>query len=96
VGPVWRGGKRDEPELLARCYRRSLDLARDQGLLSIAFPSISTGAYGYPLEEAAVVAQSTVRRFLEEEALPEQVVFCCFSDTDREVYERVADRFLDS
>jgi O-acetyl-ADP-ribose deacetylase (regulator of RNase III) len=96
VGPVWRGGGADEAELLASCYRRSLGLARDQGLRSIAFPSISTGAYGYPIEEAAVVAQSTVRRFLEEEALPEQVVFCCFSDADREVYERVAARFLSS
>ncbi|HEY7816835.1 MAG TPA: O-acetyl-ADP-ribose deacetylase [Vicinamibacteria bacterium] len=94
VGPVWRGGKEDEPELLASCYRRSLGLARDQGVLSIAFPSISTGAYGYPIAEAAVVAQSTVRSFLEEETLPEHVVFCCFSDADLEVYQKVAARLL--
>jgi O-acetyl-ADP-ribose deacetylase (regulator of RNase III) len=96
VGPVWRGGEGDERELLESCYRQSLGLARDHGVRSIAFPSISTGAYGYPLQEAAVVAQSTVRGFLEEEPLPEQVVFSCFSDEDRKVYERVAARLLSS
>jgi O-acetyl-ADP-ribose deacetylase (regulator of RNase III) len=94
VGPVWHGGNRGEPELLASCYRRSLELARDHGLSSIAFPSISTGAYGYPVEQAAAVAQSTVRAFLEANALPETVLFCCFSDSDRSVYERVAARVL--
>jgi O-acetyl-ADP-ribose deacetylase (regulator of RNase III) len=90
VGPVWHGGEGNEPELLASCYRKSLGLARDHRLVSIAFPSISTGAYGYPIEEAARVAQTAVRDFLATEALPERVVFCCFSDSDRAVYERVA------
>jgi O-acetyl-ADP-ribose deacetylase (regulator of RNase III) len=94
VGPVWRGGDRREAELLASCYRESLALARDHGVVSIAFPSISTGAYGYPIEEAARVAQATVKDFLAKEALPERVVFCCFSDSDREAYERVAARVL--
>ncbi len=94
VGPVWHGGDRGEPALLATCYRRALELARDHGLSSIAFPSISTGAYGYPIEEAAAVAQSTVRSFVEASPLPEKVLFCCFSEIDREIYERVAEREL--
>ncbi|MGH9336482.1 MAG: O-acetyl-ADP-ribose deacetylase, partial [Vicinamibacteria bacterium] len=79
VGPVWHGGDRGEGGLLASCYGTSLVLARDHRLASIAFPSISTGAYGYPIELAAVVAQRAVREFLEAEPLPERVVFCCFS-----------------
>lgn len=90
VGPVWRGGEEGEPELLASCYRNALDLARGAELDSIAFPSISTGVYGYPVEEAAVIAQSTVREWLTRHDLPERVVFCCFSEPDRETYERVA------
>jgi len=94
VGPVWHGGDRCEPELLASCYERSLGLARDHGLASIAFPSISTGAFGYPIELAAAVAQSTVRTFLEESAVPALVIFCCFSESDRLVYRNVARREL--
>jgi O-acetyl-ADP-ribose deacetylase (regulator of RNase III) len=94
VGPVWHGGKKREPELLRSCYERSLELARDHDLRSIAFPSISTGAYGYPIDKAAVQALSAVRRFLEENALPEKVVFCCFSESDRETYEKVAEHEL--
>ena len=94
VGPVWHGGDRGEPALLASCYRRALELARDHGLSSVAFPSISTGAYGYPIEQAAAVAQSTVRSFIEASALPEKILFCCFSELDREIYERVAEREL--
>lgn len=94
VGPVWHGGTKGEPELLRSCYERSLQLARDHELRSIAFPSISTGAYRYPIEKAAAVAQSAVRRFLEENALPEKVVFCCFSASDRETYERMAEHEL--
>ncbi len=94
VGPVWHGGGRREPELLASCYEKSLALARDQGLASIAFPSIATGAFGYPIELAAAVAQSTVRVFLEKNALPERVIFCCFSESDRRVYAEVARREL--
>ena len=94
VGPVWHGGGRREPELLASCYEKSLALARDHDLASIAFPSISTGAFGYPIELAAAVAQSTVKAFLEKNPLPERVVFCCFSESDRLVYLEVARREL--
>ncbi|HXV62727.1 MAG TPA: O-acetyl-ADP-ribose deacetylase [Vicinamibacteria bacterium] len=90
VGPVWRGGNNREPALLASCYEQSLRLARDMSLESVAFPSISTGAYGFPIERAAPIAQSTVRSWLESNALPLKVVFCCFSDSDRILYEHIA------
>ncbi|MFQ5789192.1 MAG: O-acetyl-ADP-ribose deacetylase [Acidobacteriota bacterium] len=94
VGPVWHGGNRGEPELLASCYRRSLELAREHHLESIAFPSISTGAYGYPIERAASVAQSTVRSWLENDTSLKRVIFCCFAKSDLDVYERVAEQSL--
>lgn len=76
VGPVWQGGSRNEDELLARCYRNSLALARDRGLKSIAFPAISTGIFGFPAERAARIALDEVRRW--RHALPETVVFVLF------------------
>ncbi len=94
VGPIWSGGKRRERELLVSCYEQSLGLASQNKLRSIAFPSISTGAYRYPIEQAAEVAQTTVREWLEAHELPERVVFCCFSESDREVYTRIAERAL--
>ena len=94
VGPVWYGGERGEPELLTSCYRNALSLALSYTLSSIAFPCISTGVYGYPIESAAVVAQSTVRRWLVANEVPGRVVLCCFSDADRDVYERVAEAEL--
>jgi O-acetyl-ADP-ribose deacetylase len=94
VGPVWHGGTRGEPALLASCYERSLTLARDNGLASIAFPAISTGVFGYPIELAAAVAQSTVRTFLEANSVPGLVIFCCFSEADRLTYVDVARREL--
>jgi O-acetyl-ADP-ribose deacetylase (regulator of RNase III) len=86
VGPVWRGGGEGEPDLLASCYRRSLMLADDQGLDSIAFPAISTGVYGYPPGLAARVAVEAVRDALDGPGSIERVVFCCFSDTDLALY----------
>jgi O-acetyl-ADP-ribose deacetylase (regulator of RNase III) len=75
---VWRGGDRGEAELLASCYRRSLELAVAHQLASIAFPMISTGAYGYPMDEAAAVAVATVRAFLAANGAPARVLLCAF------------------
>ena len=89
VGPVWHGGGRGEAELLASCYRRSLELASEAGARSIAFHSISTGVYGYPVEQAAKIAVSTVREELVKYPGIEEVLFCCFSEGDRAVYEEL-------
>lgn len=88
VGPVWHGGDQREPELLASCYRRSLALAAERDVRTIAFPGISTGVYGYPVELAAKVATETVRAEFDERELPQEVIFCCFSAEDLNVYER--------
>ena len=90
VGPVWHGGRADEPQLLASCYSRALELAAGVSAKSIAFPAISTGVYRYPMEQATRIAIETAKRFLESSPLPERVVFCCFSDSDAETYRRVA------
>lgn len=89
VGPVWRGGSAGEAELLASCYRRSLQLAAAERLRSIAFPSISTGVYGYPIEAAAALAVATVRSVTSDAGGLEEVVFCCFSAADLAVYQRL-------
>ena len=91
VGPVWSGGQAGEDEALASCYRTSLRLADAHGLRSVAFPAISTGVYRFPLERATRIAVAEVRRALAAPTRLEQVVFCCFSDADRETYERVLD-----
>ena len=85
VGPVWRGGGNGEPELLASCYRRSLEVARDNGVRSIAFPAISCGIYGYPIEEAAKIAVSTVT--IAADGF-ECVTFACFGDEVYDAYRR--------
>ena len=87
VGPVWRGGKEGEPELLASCYRTSLALCVRHGIRTVAFPAISCGIYGYPVEEAARIAVAEVRRHLETNDLPEAVTFVCFSDDVLAAYE---------
>ena len=86
VGPRWRGGKHGEPELLAGCYRRSIELAHAHDLKSIAFPAISCGIYGYPLELAAPVAVGTVAQALRKAPGVEQVLFVCFADDVKEAY----------
>ena len=88
-GPVYRDGKHGEPELLASCYRRSLALAAEKGAKSIAFPCISTGVYGYPAEPAAKIAIQAVRAALQGVSSGFEVVFCCFSATDRKLYEQL-------
>lgn len=89
VGPVWQDGTRGEPALLASCYERSIELAVRHGVRTLAFPGISTGAYGYPTDLAAGIAVNTVRSSLARETTVEQVVFCCFSAEDLRVYERL-------
>ena len=89
VGPVWRGGVNGEPELLASCYRRCLELAATKGVASLAFPSISTGLYGYPIELAATIAVATVRSSLKNAPGLQEVIFCCFSPGDLQVYKSV-------
>ena len=87
VGPVWRGGSNGEPELLASCYRQSLLVAANHPITSIAFPSISTGIYGYPIDLAAKVAFDTVSSLAAEIGGIKEIVFCCFSAGDLAVYE---------
>jgi O-acetyl-ADP-ribose deacetylase (regulator of RNase III) len=89
VGPVWRGGLNNESQLLASCYKHSIHLAAKNGAVSVAFPSISTGIYGYPIELAAKIAITTIRSELKELKDIKEVVFCCFSLSDLQVYEAV-------
>ncbi|MBI5783528.1 MAG: O-acetyl-ADP-ribose deacetylase [Gammaproteobacteria bacterium] len=86
VGPVWNGGNSNEPTLLANCYRNSLELALKNSVKTIAFPSISTGAYGYPKEEAAKIAVSVMREYEEKF---DEIIACCFSAGDKSLYEKV-------
>lgn len=88
VGPIWRGGHADEDRLLASCYRNSLQIAVEHGIQTIAFPSISTGIYGFPIERACPLALNTVHAFLQQDTRIERVVFVCFSQYDYQVYQR--------
>jgi O-acetyl-ADP-ribose deacetylase (regulator of RNase III) len=89
VGPVWSGGRRGEPDLLGRCYVNALTLADQHGVHRLAFPSISTGAYGYPISQAARIAIETVREYAREETGLELVRFVCFSADDLAVYREL-------
>ncbi len=87
VGPVWKGGIQKESELLESAYYKSLELARDYSLNSIAFPNISTGVYGFPKNKAAKIAIQTVRNFLEKNELPEKIIFVVFDKENYELYQ---------
>jgi len=86
VGPVWRGGKFNEAELLKNCYKNSLQLAQLNDCKSIAFPNISTGIYGYPKHEAAEIAIKTVQNFLKDNEIPSTVYFVCFEEPNYNIY----------
>ena len=86
VGPIWFGGNADEDRLLARCYRRSLEVAAENDLQMIAFPAISTGIYGFPVDRAAQIAVRTVSSFLSASPGITEVTFCCFSEKSAEAH----------
>ena len=87
VGPVWQGGGHREADLLASCYQKTLELAQTHGVRSLAFPCISTGVYGYPADQAAIIAVRSVRATLPSTPGIERVIFCCFLERDWKLYE---------
>ncbi len=89
VGPVWQGGEHNEPTLLASCYRNSLKIAEEHNLCTVAFPCISTGAYGYPVREAAEIAVIEVTRYLKNTEALDEVIFCCFIRHDYQIYQEL-------
>lgn len=89
VGPVYRGEKNKEATLLASCYEKSLQLAEEHDLKSIAFPNISTGVYNYPKHEAATIAIQTVRNFIRQHRLPEKIIFCVFDQENYQIYQKL-------
>ena len=89
VGPIWSGGKDNEPEILANAYRNTLELATDFNLSELAFPNISTGAYGYPKEPAAKIAMRTVREYLETHERIKKVIFVCYDSENYEIYKNL-------
>jgi O-acetyl-ADP-ribose deacetylase len=96
AGPIWRGGNRNEEELLASCYRNSLKAAVDLGAKTVAFPSISTGAYGFPLERATEIAVSETKKFLEGDQTLHNVIFVCFGKRALDTYQETFGRILGS
>ena len=90
VGPVWTGGEKNEASLLSSCYTRSLSLACDHELATIAFPAISTGAYGYPLTKATQIAVESVTNW--QSVYPKNVIFCCFDEKTLNIYEEILHR----
>jgi O-acetyl-ADP-ribose deacetylase len=89
VAPIWRGGQSREPQLLASCYRRSLELAAEHNIRSLAFPSMGTGAFGYPIALAAPIAVAETRKFVHTPSSLREITFCCFSWEDLTVYRRL-------
>lgn len=89
VGPVWNGGSDNEPEQLASCYIRSLQLAEKKELQSIAFPCISTGAYGYPKQQAAMIAVNACKMFANSAESLKEIIFCCYDDESLEIYRQL-------
>ena len=89
VGPVWHGGYRDENMLLASCYQTSLSIARDKKIKTLAYPCISTGAYGFPKDLAALIAVNETKRFLNKNGYPEKVIFVTYSDDSYETYRKI-------
>lgn len=94
VGPVWRNGRHGEEELLASCYRSCFALAEQQGIRTIAFPSISTGAYGFPMERAARIAVGETKKFLEGKTSIERVLLVCFGEDAREIHSQALEEAL--
>lgn len=92
VGPVWHGGDQGEAQLLASCYHRSLEIAQAHDIKSIAFPCISTGAYGFPHKKAARIAVSTVKDFLQSQLDLAEVIFCCYLREDFLIYQALLDK----
>lgn len=92
VGPVWNGGYRDEPLLLASCYQTSLALAKEKKIKTLAFPAISTGIYGFPKDLAALIAVNETRRFLNKTSYPEKVIFVTYDDDSYEIYRKLLDQ----
>jgi O-acetyl-ADP-ribose deacetylase len=92
VGPIWHGGYRDEHEKLASCYQTTLEIAKENKIKTIAFPGISTGVYGFPQDQAALIAVSETRRFLLKNKYPEKVTFVTFSDASFEIYRKLLEQ----
>lgn len=94
VGPVWQGGQKGEDSLLASCYRKSLELAREYTIKTIAFPAISTGAYNFPIDRAAEIAVAEITKFLQKNELPEKVFLVCFNkETCRHLQKAISGAF---
>jgi O-acetyl-ADP-ribose deacetylase (regulator of RNase III) len=94
VGPVWAGGHKKEGNLLAGCYKNSFNAAKELGIKTMAFPSISTGAYGFPLERATEIAMGEAKKFLESEETLEKVVFVCFGEKAYNTYKEISQRLF--